>query len=122
MWAVVRLFDCIMHCLELLRDWTTIGHCPHYIMDEVNLYDGKLNNVQRDRLYTILTIIIDTHLAPLAFVETDHFGVRLLHNVYTVAIWDMTPRRAVCQGITGFLSIRQFHAHEESEKNIERRS
>jgi len=105
MWTVHRLFDCIIYCLELLRDWTTSGHCPHYIMDEVNLFDGKLNSEQRDRLHTILTVIIDTHLAPLAFVETDNLGVRLLHNVYTVAIWDMTPRRAVYQGITGFLSV-----------------
>jgi len=105
MWTVDRLFDCIMYCLELLRDWTISGHCPHYIMDEVNLFDGKLNSEQRMRLHAILTIIIDTHLAPLALVETDNLGVRLLHNVYTVAIWDMTPRRAMCQGITGFLSV-----------------
>jgi len=41
----------------------------------------------------------------LAFVDTDNLGVRLLHNVYTVAIWDMTPRRAVHQGTTGFLFL-----------------
>jgi len=105
MWTVDRLFDCIMFCLELLRDWTISGHCPHYIMEEVNLFDGKLSSEQRMRLHTILTIIIDTHLAPLAFVETDSLGVRLLHNVFTVAIWDMTPRRTVYQGITGFLSV-----------------
>jgi len=105
MWTDDHLFDCIIYCLTLLRDWTTSGHCPHYIMDRVNLFDGKLNSEQRGRLHTILTIIIDTHLAPLASVETDNLGVRLLHNVYTVAIWDMTPRRAVYQGITGFLSV-----------------
>jgi len=105
MWTVDHLFDCIVYCLALLRDWAVSGHCPHYIMDGVNLFDGKLNSEQRVRLHTILTVIIDTHLAPLAFVETDNLGVRLLHNVYTVAIWDMTPRRAVFQGITGFLSV-----------------
>ena len=105
MWTADRLFDCIMYCLKLLRDWTTGGHCPHYIMDGVNLFDGKLNSEQRGRLHTILTIIIDTHLAPLAYVATDDLGIRLLHNVYTVAIWNMTPRKAVCQGITGFLSV-----------------
>jgi len=105
MWTVDRLFDCIIYCLKLLRDWTISGHCPHYIMDEVNLFDGKLNSEQRDSLHAILDIIIDTHLAPLASVETDNLGVRLLHNVYTVAIWDMTPRRTVNEGITGFLSV-----------------
>jgi len=105
MWTADHLFDCIIYCLTLLRGWTTSGHCPHYIMDKVNLFDGKLNSKQRKRLRTILTIIIDTHLAPLASVKTDHLGDRLLHNVYTVAIWDMTPRRAVYQGITGFLSV-----------------
>jgi len=53
----------------------------------------------------ILDVIIDTHLAPLAFVRADELGVRLLQNVYTVAIWDMTPRRAVRQDITGCLSV-----------------
>jgi len=105
MWTVDHLFDCIVYCLALLRDWAVSGHCPHYIMDGVNLFDGKLNSEQRVPLRTILTVIIDTHLAPLASVETDNLGVRLLHNVYTVAIWDMTPRRAVHQGITGFLSV-----------------
>ena len=64
--SFVYLTVYIMYCLELLRDWTTSGHCSHYIMEEVNLFDGKPNSEQRDRLYTILTIIIDTHLAPLA--------------------------------------------------------
>jgi len=105
MWTDDHLFDCIIYCLNLLCDWTSRAHCPHYIMDEVNLFDGKLNSEQRDSLHAILTIIIDTHLAPLAVVETDNLGVRLLHNVYTLAIWDMTPRRAVYQGITGFLSV-----------------
>ena len=105
MWTDDHLFDCIIYCLKLLLEWTIRGHCPHYIMDEVNLFDGKLNSEQRGRLQTILTIIIETHLAPLALVKTDDLGLRLLHNVYTVAIWDMTPRRAVCQGITGFLSV-----------------
>jgi len=105
MWTVNHLYDCVMFCLKLLRDWTTEGHCPHYIMDQVNLFDGKLNVDQRNRLRAILNTIIDNHLAPLAFVKTDDLGVRLLHNVYTVAIWDMTPRRAVCQKITGFLSV-----------------
>jgi len=105
MWTVDRLFDCVIYCLKLIRDWTIEGHFPHYIMDEVNLFDGKLNSEQRNKLRSILDIIIDTHLAPLAFVEADDLGVRLLHNVYTVAIWDMTPRKAVCQKITGFLSV-----------------
>ena len=105
LWKVDRLFDCIIYCLKLLRFWTLKGHCPHYIMDTVNLFDGKLNMEERQYLYEILTIIIDTHLAPLAFIETDHLGDRLLHNVYTVAIWDMTPRRVVHQQISGFLSV-----------------
>jgi len=104
MWTADCLFDCILYCLNLIRDWTISGHCPHYIMDDVNLFDGKINSEQRARLRTILDIIMDTHLAPLAFVKTDDLGVRLLNNVYTVAIRDMKPRRATHHEITGFLS------------------
>jgi len=104
-WTVNNLFHCIIHCLKLLRRWAKNGHCPHYIMDTVNLFDGKLNPEQRGNLHTILTIIIDNHLAPLAFIESDNLGVRLLHKFYTLAIRDITPRRAVNQGITGFLSV-----------------
>jgi len=74
-------------------------------MDEVNLFDGKLNSDQRVRLRTVLDIIMDTHLAILAFVKTDDLGVRLLNNVYTVAIRNMKPRRAMHEEITGFLSV-----------------
>jgi len=105
MWTADRLYDCILYCLNLIRDWTISGHFPHYIMDEVNLFDGKIDSEQRARLRTVLDIIVDTHLAPLAFVKTDDLGVRLLNNVYTVAIRDMKPRRAMHQEITGFLSV-----------------
>jgi len=105
MWTADRLFDCILYCLNLIRDWTISGHFPHYIMDYVNLFDGKLNSENRVRLRTVLDIIMDTHLAPLAFVQTDNLGVRLLNNVYTVAIRDMKPRRAMHQEITGFLTV-----------------
>jgi len=105
MWTADRLFDCILYCLNLIRDWTFSGHFPHYIMDAVNLFDGKINREQRTRLRTILDIIMDTHLAPLAFVKTDDLGVRLLNNVYTVAIRNMKPRRVIHQEITGFLSV-----------------
>ena len=89
MWTADHLFDCILYCLNLIRDWTISGHFPHYIMDDVNLFDGKLNSEQRARLRTVLDIIMDTHLAPLAFVK---IGVRLQNNVYTVAIRDTNPR------------------------------
>jgi len=105
MWTADRLFDCVLFCLNLIRDWTINGHSPHYIMDDVNLFDGKLNSEQRTSLRSILDVIIDTHLAPLAFVKADNLGERLLHNVYTVAIWDMTSRRAVHQNVVGFLSV-----------------
>jgi len=105
MWKADRLFDCVLYCLNLIRDWTISGHSPHFIMDDVNLFDGKLNSEQRTGLRSILDIIIDTHLAPLAFVKTDDLGERLLHNMKTVAIWDMTPRRAVHQKVVGFLSV-----------------
>jgi len=105
MWTADHLFDCILYCLNLIRDWTISGHFPHYIMDEVNFFDGKLNSEQRARLRTILTIIMESHLALLAFVKTNDLGVRLLNNVYTVAIRNMRPRRAMHQEITGFLSV-----------------
>jgi len=118
MWSADCLFDCILYCLNLIRDWTISGHFPHYIMDEVNLFDGKINSEQRASLRTILDIIIDTHLAPLAFVKTDNLGVRLLNNVYTVGIRDMTPRRAIHQDITGFLSVYGNFGLAESTRNI----
>jgi len=118
MWTADCLFDCILYCLNLIRDWTISGHCPHYIMDEVNLFDGKINSEQRASLRTILDIIVDTHLAPLAFVKTDDLGVRLLNNVYTVAIRDMKPRRAIHQEITGFLSVYGNVSHVVDIRNI----
>jgi len=105
MWRDECLFDCIIYCLNLLRCWSIKGHCPHYIMDTVNLFDGKMDREGRQNLNDILTIIMDSHLAPLASIDTDHLGARLLHNVYTVAIWDLTPRRVVHQQITEFLSV-----------------
>jgi len=118
MWTVDRLFDCVLYCLNIIRDWTINGHSPHYIMDAVNLFDGKLNSEQRTSLRNILDIIIGTHLAPLAFVKADDLGGRLLHNVYTVAIWDMTPRRTVYEKIVGLLSVHGNAVRMFSLSNI----
>jgi len=118
MWTADRLFDCVLYCLNLIRDWTINGHSPHYIMNDVNLFDGKLNSEQRTSLLSILDVIIYTHLAPLAFVKADDFGERLLHNVYTVAIWDMTPRRTVYQNIVGFLSVYGNQSRMTSLRDI----
>jgi len=81
-------------------------------MDEVNLFDGRINSEHRARFRTVLEIIMDTHLAPLAFVKTDDLEVRLLNNVYTVVFRDMKPRKSMHQEITGFLSVygNLFHA------------
>ncbi|XP_052780969.1 uncharacterized protein LOC128217692 [Mya arenaria] len=85
MWREHRLMECIVYCLKLLLGWTNTGMCPHYIVAGVNLFHGKFTNRQFANLSKILSNIIGTHLAILAYIQADDLGNRMFNaNIRTV--------------------------------------
>ncbi|XP_052244900.1 uncharacterized protein LOC127854033 isoform X2 [Dreissena polymorpha] len=55
-------------CLQTLQTFLKDGVCPHYIIDRVNLFDGKLNSTQRHAILNKVTVLIDNNLC--GFVES----------------------------------------------------
>ncbi|KAH3722415.1 uncharacterized protein LOC127856264 [Dreissena polymorpha] len=49
-------------CLQTLQTFLKDGVCPHYIIDRVNLFDGKLNSTQRHAMLNKVTELIDYNL------------------------------------------------------------
>ncbi|KAH3729373.1 uncharacterized protein LOC127853777 [Dreissena polymorpha] len=49
-------------CLQTLQKFLSDGVCPHYIIDRVNLFDGKLNSAQRRIVRNKVTVLIDNNL------------------------------------------------------------
>ena len=41
-WEETRLLECIVRILHVIREFLFQGECPHYLVDNVDLFDGKL--------------------------------------------------------------------------------
>ncbi|KAH3896923.1 uncharacterized protein LOC127864490 [Dreissena polymorpha] len=50
LWCQHNLMSVLLLCLHLLRRWLRLGRLPHYIIEGVNLFDGKLSKLLQKRL------------------------------------------------------------------------
>ncbi|KAH3724883.1 hypothetical protein DPMN_050710 [Dreissena polymorpha] len=58
-WQECYLAMLLKLCLQTLQTFLKDGVCPHYIIDRVNLFDGKLNSTQRHIVHNEVTVLID---------------------------------------------------------------
>ncbi|KAH3811900.1 uncharacterized protein LOC127833714 [Dreissena polymorpha] len=58
-------------CLQTLQKFLKDGVCPHYIIDGVNLFDGKLTRTQRHALHKKVTELIDNNLQEFVYYFDD---------------------------------------------------
>ncbi|KAH3728398.1 hypothetical protein DPMN_054354 [Dreissena polymorpha] len=61
-WQECNLAILLKLCLQTLQKFLKDGVCPHYIIDRVNLFDGKLNSTQRHIVHDKVTVLIDNNL------------------------------------------------------------
>ncbi|KAH3694130.1 hypothetical protein DPMN_081569 [Dreissena polymorpha] len=67
-WQECNLGILLKRCLQTLQIFLNDGFCPHYIIDDVNLFDGKLNSTQCLAMHYKVTALIDNSLQ--GFVST----------------------------------------------------
>ncbi|KAH3748700.1 hypothetical protein DPMN_183150 [Dreissena polymorpha] len=77
LWMEDNLMFLILLCLQVLRKWLRLGSLPHYIIEEVNLFDGKLSVVQQRRLLQYVNFLIKNNLQDLFHINIDKLGYRL---------------------------------------------
>ena len=77
LWKEHNLVFLLLLCLQVLRKWLRLGCLPHYIIEGVNLFDGKLSIVQQRRLLQHVNYLIKNDLQDLFHIDIDNLGCRL---------------------------------------------
>ncbi|XP_052277879.1 uncharacterized protein LOC127876592 isoform X2 [Dreissena polymorpha] len=77
LWKEHNLVFLLLLCLQVLRKWLRLGCLPHYIIQGVNLFDGKLSMVQQRRLLQYVNYLIKNDLQDLFHIAIDNLECRL---------------------------------------------
>jgi len=77
-WMKPRLLECIVRCLETLQDFLSRGECPHYIVEGVDLFDGKLCRECQVCLEEAIRVMIQDDMHVLFHIKSDDLGQRMM--------------------------------------------
>jgi len=76
-WTKSHLVECIVICLMTLIDFLSGGDCPHYIVEGVDLFDGKLCHECQARLGEAIRAIIQDDMKIMFNIQSDDLGKRM---------------------------------------------
>ncbi|XP_052239720.1 uncharacterized protein LOC127850612 isoform X4 [Dreissena polymorpha] len=77
LWCQHNLMSVLLLCLHLLRRWLRLGRLPHYIIEGVNLFDGKLSKLLQKRLLVYIDSLISNNLQDVFCIGIDNISCRL---------------------------------------------
>ncbi|KAH3897387.1 hypothetical protein DPMN_021575 [Dreissena polymorpha] len=74
MWKEHNLMILVILCMQTLRKWLRDGVLPHFIIPDVNLFDGKITRRQQIRLLQYVDSMIKNNLQDIFLIDIDNFG------------------------------------------------
>jgi len=77
-WREQGLLECIVRCLHTIREFLIQGECPHYIVENVDLFDKKLCRECQVKLEKQIRVIIQDDMHVLFNLQIDNLGRRLM--------------------------------------------
>jgi len=77
-WTKSRLIECIVRCLQTILEFLNQGNCPHFIVEGVDLFDGKLCRECQLSLEQAIQGMIQDDMHVLFHLQSDDLGQRLL--------------------------------------------
>ncbi|XP_052251592.1 uncharacterized protein LOC127858456 isoform X1 [Dreissena polymorpha] len=77
LWFEHNLMFLLRFCLHVLKKCLQMGRLPHYIIEGVNLFDGKLSKVKQRRLLVYIDSMIRSNLQDVFYIGIDTLGCRL---------------------------------------------
>jgi len=104
-WTKNRLLECIVRCLQTILEFLHQGECPHFIVEGVDLFYGKLCRQCQLRLERAIQGMIEDDMQVLFHVQCDDLGQRLMALPHDVRPY---PSNDVNAGICGKLSWDMF--------------
>jgi len=77
-WTKPRLLECIVRTFRTISEFLFQGRCPHYIVDGVDLFDGKLCRECQISLEKAIKVMIQDDMRVLFHLQIDDLGQRLM--------------------------------------------
>jgi len=77
-WREQGLMECIVRCLHTIREFLIQGECPHYIVENVDLFDKKLCRECQVKLEKQIRVMIQDDMHVLFNLQIDDLGERLM--------------------------------------------
>ncbi|XP_052248711.1 uncharacterized protein LOC127856496 isoform X4 [Dreissena polymorpha] len=77
LWKEHNLIFLLLLCLKVLRKWLRFRKFPHYIIEGVNLFDGKMSFAQQSRLLKYVEYLMKSDMHDLFDIDIDKLGYRL---------------------------------------------
>jgi len=77
-WTKNRLIECIVRCLQTILEFLNQGECPHFIVEGVDLFDGKLCRQCQLCLERAIRRMIQDDMHVLFHLQSDDLGQRLM--------------------------------------------
>jgi len=78
LWTKHRLVECIVRCLQTILEFLNQGICPHFIVEGVDLFDGKLCRDCQVSLEQAIQGMIQDDMHVLFHLQSDDLGQRLM--------------------------------------------
>jgi len=78
LWTKSRLMECIVNCLQTIIEFLNQGECPHFIVEGVDLFDGKLCHECQLSLKNAIEGMIQDDMHVLFHLQSDNLGQRLM--------------------------------------------
>jgi len=106
-WIKSRLIECIVMCLQTILEFLNQGEFPHFIVEGVDLFDGKLCRECQLSLEQAIQGMIEDDMNVLFHLQSDDLGQRLKarHEVRPY------PGDDVSAGICGMLAKDMFELY-----------
>jgi len=107
-WTKSRLIECIVRCLQTILEFLNQGECPHFIVEGVDLLDGKLCRECQLSLKQGIQGMIQDDMHVLFHLQIDDLGQRLMTLPHEVRPY---PGDDVNAAICGKLARDMFQLH-----------
>ncbi|KAH3804020.1 hypothetical protein DPMN_132294 [Dreissena polymorpha] len=77
MWREENLINCVKYILGTLRRFLTRHNCPHFTIENVNLFDGKIERHEFPKLVDQLKFVIFSLRSMIEHIQMDIIGQTL---------------------------------------------
>jgi len=116
-WREQGLLECIVRCLHTIREFLIQGECPHYIVENVDLFDKKLCRECQVKLEKQIRVMIQDDMHVLFNLQIDDLGERLMQlHPHVERFLDQTT--SICGKLTMDMFDFYLYTYKEVCKNI----